>query len=117
MTKYYVEFKTWAEGEIKTPWPFVWFEETDEYRRRDDTRTPVPPQVTKSTFLTFNESSYRRFLNDHVAAVVLGAVVDAIDQQALLAQIERVFGPCEIIGCMEVTETNQQLVEKMMGGS
>jgi hypothetical protein len=117
VTKYYVEFKTWAEGRIETPWPFVWFEETDEYRRRDDTKTPIPSQVTKSTFLTFNETSYRRFLDDHVAAVVIGAVIDVLDQRAVLAEIENVFGPCEIIGCMEITEANQELVEKMMCGS
>lgn len=115
MKRYYVEFKTWAEDRIDVPWPFVWFDETDEYRRRDDTRTPIPQQVTKSVFLTFNEVAYGRFMDEHVSAVILGAVITAIDQEDVLVEIERVFGPCEIIGCMEIDGSNQGLVEKMMG--
>jgi len=115
MARYYVEFKTWAEGRIETPWPFVWFEETDDYRRKDDPRTPIPQQITKSVFLTFNEPTYQKFLEVHVAAVTLGAVINGVDQQDVAMQIERVFGSCEIIGCMEIDETNQTLVEKMMG--
>lgn len=115
MKRYYVEFKTWAEGRIETPWPFVWFEETDDYRRRDDTRSPIPQQVTKSVFLTFSEAIYGRFMEEHVSAVILGAVITAIDQKDVVIEIERVLGPCEIIGCMEIDGSNLELVEKMMG--
>lgn len=115
MKRYYVEFKTWAEGRIETPWPFVWFEETDEYRRRDDTRVPIPQHVTKSVFLTFSEVAYGKFMEEHVSAVILGAVINAVDQRDVLIELERVLGPCEIIGCMEIDGSNQDLVERMMG--
>lgn len=117
MTRFYVEFKTWAEGRIEAPWPFVWFEETADYRRRDDLTVIVPISSIKNTFLGFNDQKAQKFLTDHVAAVILGAVIEVDSIDAIAPHICNIFGSCEVLGQCEITESNQASIDAVMANA
>lgn len=114
MPEYYAEFKTWAEGRIETPWPFVWFEEIGEYRHRDDPAQPIDDRKTRSAFMSFDQERINRFLSEHVAGVILGAVVVAPHPDSAVRQIKQVFGSCEMLGICEVNEGNRNTIEEVM---
>lgn len=117
MQEYYVEFKTWAEGNIVTPWPFVWINEIDEYRKRSSLATVIDRSVVRGIFLSFNEEKYEKFLSDHVRAVIIAAVVQAAEPGQVLKEISSVFGYCEIIGICEVNDRTKDAVNMVMGNA
>jgi hypothetical protein len=117
MQEYYLEFKTWAEGDIITPWPFVWIEETDDYRKRSSLAAPIDRSIVRGIFLSFNAEKYEKFLSDHVRAVMIAAVVKASGPDQVSNEISKVFGYCEIIGICEVNDQTKDAVNMVMGNA
>lgn len=114
MPKMYAEFKTWTDGGFDVPWPFVQFEETDDWRKRDDLSKKLDKSSVRAAFLSFNEDVCNRFLEEHVNAVILGTVIDAKDQNEIYNKISKIFGYCEILG---VTSADDARVIKVMEGA
>lgn len=114
MAKFYVEFKTWAEGRIEIPWPYVWFEEVNDYRDRNDLSKPIPIRKIEAAFSSMSEDAAEKFLMQHVPAVILGALIDTSGSHLLAGEIKRVFGYVEILGWQEVVEGNREQIEMIM---
>lgn len=114
MPKMYVEFKTWTDGGFDVPWPFVQFEETDDWRKREDPYRKLDKSAVKAAFLSFNEDVCNRFLEDHINAVILGTVLDALDEKDVFNKITKIFGYCEILG---ITSADDDRVVKIMEGA
>jgi len=114
MVDLYIEFKTWAEGTVDAPWPFVLFEETDDYRNRKDLTQQVPKKKVQLVFLSFNEDVCGKFLSENVSAIILGAVIKDRLMTEIYGEITRIFGFCEILGICEITESNQERIHMIM---
>lgn len=116
MSKYYVEFKTWAEGRIETPWPFVWFEEIADYRSRTNLSNKINENIIKNIFMNYNSDACGKFLSNHVCAVILGAELELESENQIMYEISRLFGYCEILGFCEITADNAaQIADVMIG--
>jgi len=114
MVDLYIEFKTWAEGTVDAPWPFVLFEETDDYRNRKDLTQRIPEKKVQSVFLSFNEEVCGKFLSENVSAVILGAVISADFPTEIQGKLNSVFGICEILGMCEISEENKERIRRVM---
>jgi len=114
MPTYYLEFKTWAEGSVDMPWPMVRFEETDDYRNRLTIETAVDQRKLRSIFLSFDERLIRKFLEDHVPALVLGCTMDLQHPGEIMPELNRIFGYCEVLGICEVNENTKERVSEIM---
>lgn len=110
----YAEFKTWTEGGFDVPWPFVQFEETDDWRKRDELHLPLDKAKIKSAFLSFNTDVCDKFIEQHISAVIVGTVVDADGIDDVVKKITDVFGYCEFLG---ITSANDARVIKVMEGA
>jgi hypothetical protein len=114
MPTYYLEFKTWAEGSIDMPWPMVRFEEVDDYRNRLTLGTPVDQRKLRSTFMSFDEKLIRKFLEDHVPALILGCTMELPNPGEIIIELDRIFGYCEVLGICEVNEQTRDRVAEIM---
>lgn len=110
MTKYYIEFKTWAEGTFDVPFPYVFFQHTDDYRNRKNLPTKIPASKVKGIFLKFDDAESNKFLVDHVSGIILGAIADSDSAQNALNYISSIFGYSEFIGVCEVTDSNKEMI-------
>ncbi len=117
MPQYYIEFKTWAEGPIEVPWPFVWFEEQLDYRRRDRPETPISSKVVRDAFISMSEETCRKFLSEHVPAMIIGAVIEARDESLASSEVFKIFGYVEIEGCIEINASTIDGIAKIMDKS
>lgn len=115
--QYYCEFKTWAEGTVDCPWDLAKFEELPEYRLRSDLSILASANKVKGIFLSLDSNACTKFLKDYVAALVLGVVLDIDDLSEIKNLLTNVFGYCEIIGIMQVTEENKAEIDKVMSGA
>lgn len=115
--EWYVEFKTWAEGEIKTPWPFVFFEETTDYRKRINVYQKIDERKIRSIWFSFNEKACFDFLKEHVAGVILAAKISCNNQLELETELKSVFGYCEIIGSCLINDDNLSKINEIFGSS
>lgn len=114
MTKYYLEFKTWAEGRIETPWPFVWFDEDDDYRNRKNLSVRATESQKKAAFMDFNPENAERFLSEYVPAVILGALVDAHDEDDAKIKVSLSFGVIEVLGICTADGDNAERINALM---
>jgi len=114
MTMYYLEFKTWAEGRIETPWPFVWFEEDDDYRLRTNLSIRATEAQKKAAFMDFNAESAERFLGEYIPAAVLGALIDAHDEDDARIKASLCFGVIETIGICKADGEHRERIELLM---
>lgn len=110
----YVEFKTWAEGPIETPWPFVIIEDTGEYRNRLDPSKPVSESTVRAVFLSFEQERVSRFLEEHTTGVLVGAIVDCPNIGDAEREITRIFGYCEMVGSTRVGPGNRGMIMEVM---
>lgn len=115
MAKYYVEFKCWNEGEIDDPWPIVFFEETNEYRKRNDLTVVVPAGAVRKAFMDQNADTAMKFLMENVSTVILGAVIPGSSKFEALGELRQVFGVIEVIGVLEINDDNQSMISRIMG--
>lgn len=114
MIDFYVEFKTWTEGTVDSPWPFVLFEETNDYRSRKDLTHKISEKKIQSVFLSFNGDVCGKFLSENVSAVVLGTVMPATRLTDIQGTLQGIFGVCEILGICEVSGENQERIRRIM---
>lgn len=114
MVDFYVEFKTWAEGTVDSPWPFVLFEETNDYRSRKDLAQKISEKKVQSVFLSFNEDVCGKFLSENVSGIILGAIISASYPTELQGKLNAVFGGCEILGICEVSLENKDRIRSIM---
>jgi hypothetical protein len=117
MINWYVEFETWAEGKIEVPWPYVVFEETDNYRSRSDLTYKVSDEFLQATFMTFNEKKYYDFFDKYVSSMILGIELPAQDENHVKSQIVQIFGYCEFHGICMVNSDNEDSIKKVMAGA
>lgn len=110
MTEYYVEFKTWAEGTFENPWPVIWYEVTNDYRKRTNISIPLSEKIVQGVFASLNEDACVRFLNDHIAANILGAIISGNDISAVKNEIIKLFGSCEILDYCVIDEFNKNYI-------
>lgn len=110
----YVEFKTWAEGPIETPWPFVVIDEVPEYRKRRDNRLQVDDSAVKGVFMSFDQAIIQQFLEENISGLLLGAIVPCGSIDQLQGILDGVFGFCEIVGSVPVTNENRQMIDRIM---
>lgn len=113
MEQYYVEFKVWAEGLIDTEINAKFLEPTNDYRNRKDMK-PISPKIVQSIFLTFNEVSCAKFLEQSIPASILGAIVEANNPAHIEQVLSKDFGLVEILGVCEY-DINQDLVDRIIG--
>ena len=114
MTSYYIEFKTWAEGSVDMPWPMVWFEEVDDYRHRDNPHTSIDQRALRSIFSGFDEKIVRKFLEDHVPALILGCTMELSNPGEMITELTRIFGYCEVLGACEINDATRDRVNAVM---
>lgn len=114
LKRVYVEFKTWAEGKVDVPWTFVTFEETNDYRTRQDLSSKVPQKILQSTFLSLNQDTLKTFFDKNINAIILGAEVFVGTHDEILPNLQKVFGYCEILGWCEITAENQSRIELIL---
>ena len=113
--KFYIEFKTWAEGYVDIPWPWAKFEEIADYRLISDLKVKASSEKVRSIFVSMNENLCNKFLRDYVAALVVGVTITASDLPSALDEIRSVFGLIELLGSCEVTDSNRSHIEEVMG--
>jgi hypothetical protein len=114
--EWYVEFKTWAEGEIKPPWPFVFFGEDVDYRKRINVYQKIDERKIRSIWYSFNEKACSDFLKEHVAAALLAAKINCNSVAELENELKSVFGYCEIVGCCPIDNNNISKINEIFGG-
>ena len=114
MTKFYVEFKTWFEGTVDVPWPYVIFEETDDYRARHDLSIHCDKKIIKSAFLSFDDSSVKAFFNKYVNAVIVGSVLETDNSDLILTMLKQHYGYCELLGFCEIDKSNEERINLIM---
>ena len=112
--KYYAEFKTWAEGSIAIPWPCAKFEQLPDYRMKTDLTIPANQQKIQGIFLAHDEKSATNFLREYVCALVCGVILELEDPQHAVDSISKIFGSCELLGLLEITPENVDIVEQVM---
>ena len=112
--RYYAEFKTWAEGDLIIPWPCAKFEQLPDYRLKSDWTVPATPQKIKGIFLAHDEKSANNFLREYVCALVCGVILELDYPDEAENTIKSVFGSCELLGIMEITSSNRDMVEQVM---
>lgn len=117
MIRWYVEFETWAEGRLNVPWPYVIFEETGNYRSRENLSEKISESFQKSVFLSFNEARFNMFFSKFTNSVILGIELYATDPEDVKKQIQDVFGYCEFHGITEVTDENHARIKEVMEGA
>lgn len=110
----YVEFQTWAEGPINTPWPFVVLGAVDQYRPRGDTSVKIPASRVQSIFMGFDAGVIAEFLQEHVNGIEIGAVIDVPKLDDVDQAIKSIFGHCEILGRLEVNDQNRPTIARIM---
>lgn len=114
MKRFYVEFKTWAEGKITIPWPYVIFQETDDYRHRHDLSLHVHQKTLQSVFMSFNNEIIDKFFEKHVNAVIIGSIIPAESSDLLMPLLKKAYGYCEILGQCEINSSNEQKIMSVM---
>lgn len=114
MPKYYIEFKTWAEGDVNMPWPMVWFEEVNDYRHKNDLKKRIDPIRIRSVFSSFDDKAVGRFMQEHVPALILGCTMDLEHPGEILDELSRIFGYCEVLGVCEVNDRTRERINEMM---
>ena len=112
MTQYYIEFKVWAEDFIETEIKAKLLEMTNDYRSRKDMKS-VSPKIVQNIFLSFNDISCTKFLEQHIPASILGAIVEANSTTHVEQLLSKDFGLIEILGMCEY-DLNQDLVDKIL---
>lgn len=110
MTEYYIEFITWAEGGFENPWPVIIFEQTNQYRNRNNLSIPISNATLQGVFLSFNENACAKFLDEHVRGTILGALITCHDIEAAHKELLNVFKSCEILDYCIVDESNKELI-------
>ncbi len=111
---YYIEFKTWAEGNVSIPWEWAKYEELPDYRLRADVSVSASASKIRNLFSSMDEIACAKFLRDYVAALAVGVVIPLEDPSLAKDTIKSVFGSCEILGICEITQENQLHIEKTM---
>ena len=111
---YYIEFKTWAEGNVSIPWKWAKYEELPDYRLRADVSVSASASKIRNLFSSMDEIACAKFLRDYVAALAVGVVIPLEDPSLAKDTIKSVFGSCEILGICEITQENQLHIEKTM---
>jgi hypothetical protein len=114
MKTFYVEFKTWAEGKIEVPWSYVIFEETNDYRNRQDLSIHVNKKTIASVFGSLDETVLKNFFDKNINAFILGSVISAANSDSVLQNLKKYFGYCEILGICEISDMNRDRINKIM---
>lgn len=114
MKTFYVEFKTWAEGKIEVPWLYVIFEETNDYRSRQDLSIHVNKKTIESVFSSLDETVVKNFFDKNINAFILGSVISANDTNTILPNLKKYYGHCEILGICEINDSNRARINKIM---
>jgi len=116
-TRYYIEFKIWAEGYVDIPWHWAKFEELPDYRLRTDFMVAASPTKVKSIFLGMNDNVCTKFLKDYVPALVMGVILDLPDATDAASTLKTVFGYSEILGICEITDANRNNIQEVMANA
>ena len=65
MNKYYIEFKTWREGQVEMPGTYRVLGELNEYRSRANLNNTIDENIVRNTFYSFSDDAVRKFLRDN----------------------------------------------------
>ena len=117
MKRFYIEFKSWTHNVASVPLPCVLFEKTNDYRPLHDFSKVIAESTLKNVFLSFNEAVVKKFLDTHASVSILGAVVTAPDQDHAMSKLKETFKFVNIIGMMEVNESNIDRIDGIFGGA
>lgn len=115
MNKYYIEFKTWLEGNVTMPGIHRVLGETNDYRNRLNLQKSIPEQTVRSVFLSFNESVIENFLREHVPACLVAVVIEAESVDLAIAELEKYLAPIEISGAVQVDLSNKDQIKEIIG--
>lgn len=110
MIRWLVSWKTWIEGEINTPWPWLPVDRVQEYKHRDYPNVKIPPEKIESVYLSFDAETIARFEDDHIDAVRLVCMVDADDEGSARSSVSAVFSDAEIETCDIITDDMLPLI-------
>jgi len=117
MKELYIEFKTWKEGSVEIPWEFIRIKGDNDYRSRKNLKQTVDDSFLRNIFLSFNESKIDEFLSQYIAADILGLVCVVKDLQDAVDQLEHYFDMIEVIGYIELDDSNRSLIIEKMGNT
>ena len=115
MKEFYIEFKTWKEGSFEIPWKFWRITGINDYRQRNNLKIAAKDDVVKNVFLSFDDSITKDFLETYVAADTLAIICSAESIQAAVKEIENYFDTIEIIGHLELDDSNRKLIQEKWG--
>lgn len=113
MNKYYLEFKHWFEGEVVLPGRFRIIGEVNDYRNKSDLSQPINESVVRGVFMSLNEGTIENFLSTHTMAMILGLECEAVNPEGLSFILEKLLGPIVVDGIVEVTDTNQSVIDEL----
>lgn len=105
MINWLVFWKTWLEDELETPWDFALVEYTNEYKTRSDPNSsPVPTEVVDAIWMSFNPEKTQQFIDQHIDAVLLSAVIQADTENSALAEVKQYFHDAEFVQCTAIPD-------------
>lgn len=111
MRYWLILWKTWIEGELEVPWPFMLYEKTTDFKSRKNPEINISQDKIDSVLQSYNSDLVSTFLEEHVEAWVLTTAIEASDQEFAIEIIKAIFYDAEIIKCEEINlnEYNQVL--------
>lgn len=104
MNRWLVSWKTWFEGEVDPPWPWIPVDRVQEYKHRDNPDVKISPEQIETVYLSFNPDIIARFEYDHVDAIVLAGMIDADDERSAISSVISMFPDAEIETCSIITD-------------
>lgn len=105
MNNWLVLWKTWLEAEIETPWDFTLVEYANEYKNRSNPESgKVPAEVVDAIWMSFNPEKTQQFIDQHVDAVLLSAVIGADEENSALEEVKQYFYDAEFVQCAAIPD-------------
>jgi hypothetical protein len=98
-------WKTWLEGEIDTPWPWIPVDRVQEYKHRDHPSIKLSPEKVEAVYLSFKPEIITEFEANHIDAIMVACLVDAVDRSSAIAAVTTVFADAEIVSCDHITDS------------
>lgn len=106
MKNWLVLWKTWQEGEITAPWPFVIYEHTNDYKSRTDPTKRISPELVNTIYQSFNSEKVQNFEDNHIDALVIAGVMSDIDEASAVSGVKSIFVDAEIQTCKEISDND-----------
>lgn len=114
MRYWLILWKTWIEGELDTPWPFMLYEKTADFRSRKNPEIRISQDKVDSVLQSYNAELVNDFLEEHVEAWVLATVFEAADSAFAIEIVKAVFQDAEVVKCEEVNfDEYEQVLENL----